>query len=87
VRSVTQALQLNAKLTFYRYEFDFYLQAHAGLKGTVRPTHYTVVYDENSLGADEIQQGTNAASYLYGRATKAVSIRLLCISMALTRYL
>jgi hypothetical protein len=26
------------------------------------------------MGADEIQQGTHTASYLYGRATKAVSL-------------
>ncbi|KAH7919917.1 Piwi-domain-containing protein [Leucogyrophana mollusca] len=56
------------------YDFDFYLQAHAGLQGTVKPTHYTVVYDENRLGADELQQGTHTASYLYARATKAVSL-------------
>jgi eukaryotic translation initiation factor 2C len=56
------------------FSFDFYLQAHAGLQGTVRPTHYTVVYDENRLGADEIQQGTHHASYLYARATKSVSL-------------
>jgi len=56
------------------FRFDFYLQAHAGLQGTVRPTHYTVVYDENRLGADEVQQGTHYASYLYARATKAVSL-------------
>ena len=56
------------------FRFDFYLQAHAGLQGTVRPTHYTVVYDENRLGADEVQQGTHHASYLYARATKAVSL-------------
>lgn len=45
-----------------------------GLQGTVRPTHYTVVYDENRLGADEVQQGTHHVSYLYARATKAVSL-------------
>ena len=56
------------------YTFDFYLQAHAGLQGTVRPTHYTVIYDENRLDADTIQQGTHTASYLYVRATKAVSL-------------
>lgn len=54
------------------YNFDFYLQAHAGLQGQVRPTHYTVVYDENRLDADTVQQGTHVASYLYVRATKAV---------------
>ena len=57
-----------------RFDFDFYLQAHAGLRGTVKPTHYTVVYDENNLSADDIQQGTHDISYLYARATKAVSL-------------
>jgi hypothetical protein len=32
------------------------------------------VYDENNLQADEIQQGTHDVSYLYARATKAVSL-------------
>jgi len=55
-------------------DFDFYLQAHAGLQGSVRPTHYVVVYDESSLTADAVQKGVHAASYLYARATKAVSL-------------
>ena len=50
------------------------MQAHAGLQGTVKATHYTVVYDENNLSADDIQQGTHDISYLYARATKAVSL-------------
>ncbi|KAG6828038.1 hypothetical protein H0H87_003026, partial [Tephrocybe sp. NHM501043] len=56
------------------FDFDFYLQAHAGLQGTVKATHYTVVYDENQFTADEIQKGTHDTSYLYARATKAVSL-------------
>jgi eukaryotic translation initiation factor 2C len=56
------------------FDFDFYLQAHAGLQGHVKPTHYTVVYDESRLGADEVQQGINTASYLYARATRSVSL-------------
>lgn len=56
------------------FTFDFYLQAHAGLQGTVRPTHYVVIYDESRFGVDEIQQGTHTASYAYARATKAVSL-------------
>lgn len=32
------------------------------------------MYDENSLQADEIQKGTHDTSYLYARATKAVSL-------------
>ncbi|KAF9555709.1 argonaute-like protein [Agrocybe pediades] len=56
------------------FDYDFYLQAHAGLQGTVKATHYTVVYDEIGLSADEIQVGTHDFSYLYARATKAVSL-------------
>ncbi|KAG6916362.1 hypothetical protein DXG01_007198 [Tephrocybe rancida] len=56
------------------FDFDFYLQAHAGLQGTVKATHYTIVYDENMFTADEIQKGTHDTSYLYARATKAVSL-------------
>ncbi len=56
------------------YDFDYYLQAHAGLQGTVRSTHYTLVYDENRFAADDIQQGTNSVSYLWARATKSVSL-------------
>ncbi|KAF9074291.1 Piwi domain-containing protein [Rhodocollybia butyracea] len=56
------------------FEYDFYLQAHAGLQGSVKATHYTVIYDETLLTADEIQQGTNDFSYLYARATRAVSL-------------
>lgn len=56
------------------FDFDFYLQAHAGLQGHAKPTHYTVVYDEGRFSADEVQQGIHTASYLYARATKAVSL-------------
>ncbi|KAI0313106.1 Piwi-domain-containing protein [Amylostereum chailletii] len=55
-------------------DFDFYLQPHAALQGNVRSTHYVVIYDENKLGADEIQQVVHSTSYLWARATKAVSL-------------
>ncbi|KAK0467814.1 argonaute-like protein [Desarmillaria tabescens] len=53
------------------FDYDFYLQAHAGLQGTVKPTHYVVIYDENDLGVDDLQKGTNDTSYLYARSTRA----------------
>ena len=56
------------------YDFDFYLQAHAGLQGTVRATHYSVIFDENKFPADDLQQGANDVSYRWARATKAVSL-------------
>jgi eukaryotic translation initiation factor 2C len=56
------------------FEFDFYLQSHAGLQGTSRPTHYHVLFDENNFTADSLQELTYRLCYIYGRATRAVSI-------------
>ena len=50
------------------------VKAHNGLKGTVRPTHYWVVYDEIKISADNVQGLTHNLSYLYARATKGVSL-------------
>lgn len=54
--------------------WDFFLQAHTGLQGTARPAHYTVLKDEIGMGADGLEGVTHQLSYLYARATKAVSI-------------
>ncbi|XP_020214043.1 protein argonaute 5 [Cajanus cajan] len=55
-------------------EFDFYLNSHAGIQGTSRPTHYHVLYDENNFTADELQNFTNSLCYTYARCTRSVSI-------------
>lgn len=49
-------------------------QAHAGLIGTARPTHYCVLADENGFNSDEIQRLTNSLSFVFGRATRSVSL-------------
>lgn len=65
--------------------WDFFLQAHSALQGTARPAHYFTVWDEifsdgrptavGPLGAaDTLQSLTHKLCYLFGRATKAVSI-------------
>jgi eukaryotic translation initiation factor 2C len=56
------------------YDFDFYLQAHGGLVGTTRPTHYYVICNEMDLRSDDLQSLTNNVSYTFARATKAVSL-------------
>jgi len=56
------------------YDFDFFLQAHGGLQGTTKPTHYYVVHDEIGFKADALQGLTNSISYMFARATKAVSL-------------
>ena len=61
--------------------WDFFLQAHGALQGTARPTHYYVIYDEVFRGrnlarppAEALQELTHNMCYLFGRATKAVSV-------------
>ncbi|GKV16619.1 hypothetical protein SLEP1_g27239 [Rubroshorea leprosula] len=55
-------------------EFDFYLNSHAGIQGTSRPTHYHVLYDENRFTADALQVLTNNLCYTCARCTRSVSI-------------
>ncbi|KAJ7732588.1 argonaute-like protein [Mycena maculata] len=55
-------------------EFDFFLQSHAGILGTSRPAHYSVLYDENDLTADTIQALSFALCHVYARSTRSVSI-------------
>nr|XP_019005135.1 uncharacterized protein I203_01979 [Kwoniella mangroviensis CBS 8507]OCF68596.1 hypothetical protein I203_01979 [Kwoniella mangroviensis CBS 8507] len=56
------------------FAFDFYLQSHAGLQGTARPTHYVVVIDENNFTADRMQGLCNDLCYSYARSSRAVSL-------------
>ncbi|RKK83127.1 hypothetical protein BFJ69_g2669 [Fusarium oxysporum] len=66
-------------ITEARY-WDFFLTAHASIKGTARPAHYTVLLDEifrakfKSEAANELEKFTHELCYLFGRATKAVSV-------------
>ena len=64
--------------------WDFFLQAHAAIQGTARPAHYYVVFDQIfrdmklpaqfTTAADALEDLTHNMCYLFGRATKAVSI-------------
>ncbi|OAQ24024.1 Piwi-domain-containing protein [Linnemannia elongata AG-77] len=56
------------------FEFDFYLQSHASLQGTARPTHYHVLYDQNGFTSDGLQQFTYKLCHLYARCTRTVSL-------------
>ena len=44
-----------------------------GLQGTARSAHYIVTHDEIRLKADDLQKLVHNLSYLFARATKAVS--------------
>ncbi|KAJ7061541.1 argonaute-like protein [Mycena amicta] len=46
-------------------ELDFYLQSHAGILGTSRPSHYSVLYDENNLSPDALQSLSFALCHVH----------------------
>lgn len=54
--------------------YDYYLLSHPGLQGTSRPTHYTILVDENRLSVDDIQGLSYNLCHVYARCTRVVSI-------------
>ncbi|RUS34172.1 Piwi domain-containing protein [Jimgerdemannia flammicorona] len=65
------------------FEFDFceplpictfILNYEFSMECTSRPCHYHVLHDENNFTPDSLQDLTYKLCYLYGRATRAVSI-------------
>ncbi|KAJ6517494.1 argonaute-like protein [Mycena vitilis] len=57
-------------------DLDFFLQSHSsyGMRGTGRPSHYSVLYDENNLTPDQIQALSFVLCHVYARSPAAVSI-------------
>lgn len=53
---------------------DFYLQSQPGLKGTSRPSHYTVMRNSMNLTADSLEELAFTLCHCYSRSTRSVKI-------------
>jgi len=54
---------------------DFYLQSHAGILGTSRPSHYIILRDDNfDYNADILQELSWVLCHVYAKANRSVSI-------------
>eukprot|EP00192_Tetraselmis_astigmatica_P024724 CAMPEP_0117648132 /NCGR_PEP_ID=MMETSP0804-20121206/227_1 /TAXON_ID=1074897 /ORGANISM="Tetraselmis astigmatica, Strain CCMP880" /LENGTH=472 /DNA_ID=CAMNT_0005453685 /DNA_START=616 /DNA_END=2034 /DNA_ORIENTATION=+ len=56
------------------HEYDFFLNSHEGIQGTVRPAHYHVLRDENNFSADDLHMLTHHLCYTFCRCTRSVSV-------------
>lgn len=56
------------------FDFDWYGLSHAGLLGTSRAAHYTVLVDDANHKPDDLQLLTYHLCYVYSRSTRSVSI-------------
>ncbi|GIY63117.1 hypothetical protein CDAR_492341 [Caerostris darwini] len=54
--------------------FDFYLYSHFGMKGTSRPSYYTVLADDNNFSFDGLEKLTYSLCHTYVRCTKSISL-------------
>ncbi|TPX32741.1 hypothetical protein SmJEL517_g04217 [Synchytrium microbalum] len=56
------------------FAHDYYQFGSDGIKGTSRPAHYRVLFDEHDLDADSLQGLTFRLSHLYARCNRSVSL-------------
>lgn len=54
--------------------YDFYLNSHAGIQGTSRPSKYTVLIDENNIPVDALQAYCYRMAHGYARCSRSVSM-------------
>lgn len=53
---------------------DFYLQSHSGIKGTSRPSHYTILQQDPFWTVEQLQELSFGLCHNYAAATRSVSI-------------
>nr|XP_045748790.1 piwi-like protein 4 [Mirounga angustirostris] len=58
--------------------YDFYLISQAARRGTITPTHYNVIYDDNGLKPDHMQRLTFKLCHVYYNWPGLISIPAPC---------
>ncbi|XP_072825056.1 piwi-like protein 4 [Vicugna pacos] len=58
--------------------YDFYLVSQAACRGTVSPTYYNVIYDDNGLKPDHMQRLTFKLCHLYYNWPGLISVPAPC---------
>ncbi|XP_052045693.1 piwi-like protein 4 isoform X2 [Apodemus sylvaticus] len=61
-----------------RPEYDFYLISQTANRGTVSPTYYNVIYDDNALKPDHMQRLTFKLCHLYYNWPGLISVPAPC---------
>lgn len=54
--------------------FEYYLNSHDAALGTAKPSHQTVIVNENDCGYDELEQASYYLSWLSARCCKPISV-------------
>ncbi|XP_065208062.1 protein argonaute-2-like isoform X2 [Planococcus citri] len=54
-------------------EIDFYLVSHQSIQGTARPTKYHLLWDDNNIPQDELEQLTYYLCHMFARCNRSVS--------------
>uniref|UniRef100_A0AAU7B978 Argonaute 2 n=1 Tax=Sogatella furcifera TaxID=113103 RepID=A0AAU7B978_SOGFU len=57
----------------HKTETDFYLVSHASIQGTARPTKYHLLWDDNDIDEDDLEELTYSLCHLFTRCTRSVS--------------
>lgn len=72
-KNVASGTLVDSKIT-HPCDFDYYLCSHDSRIGTSRPTHYTVILDENYISPETLYDLTFHLCHTYAPATRSISI-------------
>ncbi|KAI0564492.1 Protein argonaute 3 [Gracilaria domingensis] len=64
---------VDSEITSKEY-YDFYLNSHAGIQGTNKPSKYTVLIDENKINPDALYGFIYRLSHSFARCNRPVSM-------------